>query len=209
MTKKITLLIADNQILTREGLISVLTALTDINIIGIATTAAELEDMISRFKPDVIIMDYHFTIPDKKDGNHLFYPSHTVLLSNSTDKDEIQQIIKDGAKVYLSKNCSSDELIKAVHAAAKGLDFFCAHTIQKLLEGTLAVEKTDEIPQHSSLEIEIIHLIAEGITNKEIAEKLFLSIHTIKTHRKNIIKKLGFSFKNTTELSSLIKLQKR
>jgi DNA-binding CsgD family transcriptional regulator len=71
----------------------------------------------------------------------------------------------------------------------------------------LLPEKDDTIPQLSSRETELIHLIAEDLTNKEIADKLFLSVHTIKTHRKNIIKKLGFSFKNTTKLAQLINKQ--
>jgi len=81
--------------------------------------------------------------------------------------------------------------------------FFCKNTFETLFGNKLIPEQA-EVSQLSPRELEIIRLIAEGMTNNEIAEKLYLSFHTVKTHRKNIIKKLGFSFKNTAEFASFI-----
>lgn len=204
----INLLIADNQILTREGLKATLANIVDINIIGTASYAIELEQLLFTFKPGVIILDpnynQRFTVADIKNIKLNHSNTRILVLSNRQSRDEIQTLIDLGIKNYVFKGCSREELVHAIYSTAKGEQFFCKNTFQMLFGNKLLPEKDDNVPRLSSRETELIHLIAEGLTNKEIAEKLFLSVHTIKTHRKNIIKKLGFSFKNTTGLAQLL-----
>jgi two-component system NarL family response regulator len=193
----IKVIIADNQILTREGIIAILTAVKDIDIVGIVATGVELEQLIIKNKPDVILMDENFTadlnIYKKLTGSRL------LILSNNQSKEAILEVINGGIKNYIFKQCSRDEVIQAIYATAKGEQFFCENTLRSIL-GDRPENQGDENPQLSLREEEIVQLIAAGMTNKEIADKLFLSIHTIKTHRKNIIKKLGFTFKNAADL---------
>jgi DNA-binding NarL/FixJ family response regulator len=205
----IKVLIADNQVLTNQGITTLLSTISDIRIIGKAIDVIELEQMIIKLKPDVVIIDHdysnHFDIQDLKNIHTEFSASHILVLSNRQHKQEILELLEHGIKNYLSKMCSRDELLQAVYAAAKNELYLCPATT-KTVYGDELSQTNIEIPELSSRETEIIHLIAEGLTNKEIADKLFLSFHTIKSHRKNIIKKLGFSFKNAAELSSLIQL---
>jgi DNA-binding NarL/FixJ family response regulator len=207
----IDVLIADNQPLTREGVKATLANIVDINIIGTVAYSIELEQLLITRKPRVIILDpnynQRFTAADIKNIKLKHSNTRVLVLSNRQSREEIQTLIDLGIKNYVFKECSREELVHAIYSAAKGEQFFCKNTFQTLFGNKLLPEKDDNIPQLSSRETELIHLIAEGLTNKEIADKLFLSVHTIKTHRKNIIKKLGFSFKNTTELAQLINKQ--
>lgn len=204
----IDVLIADNQTLTREGIKATLTNIVDINIIGSAAYSIELEQLIIKHQPKVVILDpnysQRFTVDDIKKIRLKHGTVRILVLSNRQNRESIQELIDLGIKNYVFKECSREELVHAIYSAAKGEQFFCKNTFETLFGNKLLPEKDDTLPQLSSRETELIHLIAEGLTNKEIAEKLFLSVHTIKTHRKNIIKKLGFTFKNTAELSLLL-----
>lgn len=198
----INLLVADNQPLTREGCVAVLSATPNINITGFPTTRAELKEQITILKPHVVIIDHYF---DDQFGNNfiaelsgLFKSTHILVLSDNQNRDEIVALSEHGIN-YISKRCNRTEVIEAVNATAKGQPYFC-NSIQQILQPLPTVT----LPQLSVREAEIVQLIADGLTNKDIADRLYISIHTIKTHRKNIIKKLGFTFKNAAELTSLI-----
>jgi len=204
----IDVLIADNQTLTREGVKATLANIVDINIAGTAAYPIELEQLLINRKPRVVILDPNynrrFTNEDINNIKLKHSNVRVLVLSNRQSREDIQTVIDLGIKNYVFKECSREELVHAIYSAAKGEQFFCKNTFETLFGNKLLPEKDDSTPQLSSRETELIHLIAEGLTNKEIADKLFLSIHTVKTHRKNIIRKLGFSFKNTTELSQLL-----
>lgn len=200
----INLLIADNQILTREGLIAILSDYRNIHIIGSVSTLAELEQLLAGIRPEVIIMDIqHFSVSEILDIRSR-YNVQILILSNRQHKNEILQAIEHGIKNYIFKECSTQEITDAIHATAKGEQFFCERTMQTLFGHKLPPKKVDGMPLLSYRETEIVQLIAEGMANKDIAEKLYLSVHTIKTHRKNIIKKLGFTFKHASELILLL-----
>ena len=204
----IDIVIADNQTLTREGIKATLANIVDINVAGTAAYPIELEQLLINRKPRVVIVDpnynQRFTIADISNIKLKHSNVRVLVLSNRKSREDIQTVIDLGVKNYVSKECSREELVHAIYSAAKGEQFFCKKTFETLFGSKLLPEKDDNIPQLSSRETELIHLIAEGLTNKEIADRLFLSVHTIKTHRKNIIRKLGFSFKNTTELAQLL-----
>jgi DNA-binding NarL/FixJ family response regulator len=200
----INIVIADNQKLTQEGIKSMLADIVDIKVTGIAKSSVELQEMILNLKPQVIIMDhdynYRFTINDIKDIQDQHQSIRILVLTNRQPRNKVLEVINLGIKNYVFKECSREELVTAVYTTANGEQFFCKNTFETLFGNKLLPERLDTASQLSSRETEIIQLIAAGMTNKEIAEKLFLSIHTIKTHRKNIIKKIGFTFKNAADL---------
>lgn len=203
----INLIIADNQVLTREGLIALLADIDNINITGIADTPAQLKAMLAHLKPDVIVMDidvHNFSIGDVKDVQEGFSLTQVLILSNRKQKNEILEVVNEGLKNFVGKTCTRDELIDAIYATAKGEQYFCESTMKTLFGDKLPGKKVEGLPVLSSRETEIVNLIAEGKQNKDIADQLFLSVHTVRTHRKNIIKKLGFTFKNAAELVLLI-----
>lgn len=197
----IDILIADNQELTREGIKMVLSGRADLRIAGQAVDIAELEEQIKALKPQVVIIDHnyrdHFNADDIKAVHLKFSKSRLLIISNIQNREEILNLIDHGIQNYVFKECSSDELVAAVYATAKGEQFFCGDTLQTIAGDLPAA---DEQPNLSIRETEVVQLVAAGLTNKEIAAKLYLSIHTVKTHRKNIIKKLGFTFKNAADL---------
>lgn len=200
--------IADNQLLTREGISAVLAPFKDIHVLGYASTADRLDQMIRQSEPKVVIVDHDFNhdfgIEDIKNISARFNFTNVLVLSNNPNRGTIIELIEHGIKNHITKYCQKDELVDAVYATAKGVEYFC-EDISKILFGDKQILLTAEnTPPLSSRETEIIHLIAKGLTNKDIADKLYLSVHTIKTHRKNIIKKLGFTFKNAAELVMLI-----
>ena len=205
----IDIIIADNQVLTREGLKATLSGIIDIQVTGYITHGAELQQMPTAINPVVVLIDpnynHRLTAEDIKAIRSTYSSARILVLSNRKSKEEITALLDLGIKNYVSKECSKEELVRAIYATAKGEQFFCTQTFEALFGGKLIAQKGDLITQLSPREKELLYLIAEGLTNKEIAEKLFLSVHTIKTHRKNIIKKLGFTFKNVAELAHLLK----
>jgi DNA-binding NarL/FixJ family response regulator len=198
------ILLCDNQLLTHEGLISIISGTNGLSIIGEAKNSFELELLIPKLKPAVIIIDPYygnsFTVTDVKNILAQFTFTKILVLSNQQSKEEILDLINSGAKHYVSKECSHEDIILAIYATAKDEQFYCKNTIATLFGEQLQLKENETASSLSARETEIIRLIAAGMTNKEIAEKLYLSIHTIKTHRKNIIKKLGFTFKNAADL---------
>jgi two-component system NarL family response regulator len=205
----IDVIIADNQVLTQEGIKIMLSGILDIRIVGIANSAAELERMTHLHKPQVIIADpnydNHLTPADIEKINSGFDFARVLILTNRRSKNEIQQVLNLGIKNHVFKECSREELVQAIYATASRKQFYCKYTFETLFGSKLITEKK-EIPALSPRETELVHLIAEGLTNNEIAAKLFLSVHTVKTHRKNIIKKLGFTFKNIADIAAVIQV---
>ena len=187
--------IADNQELVREGLIAILADVSDIHVVGKASTTTELSQLIKSHKPDVIIIDDDFgsEIIDR------YKNSNFLILSNNQSREAIVRLINNGIKNYIFKKCSRKEIIEAVYATAKGETFFCEQTLG-VIKGGQDVTVVNSVASLTYRELEIAQLIANGMTTKDIAGKLFLSADTIKTHRKNIIKKLGFTFKHASEL---------
>ena len=201
------IIIADNQALTREGMIAVLANTKGLKLYGTASTRTELEEIMVNHSAEILIIDPYynnqFCIGDLKKilkENSL----KILILSNRQSKTEITDAINLGIKNYIFKESGLDEIITAIIATAKSEVFYCEKTMQTLFGHPLPPKKVDGAPLLSYRETEIVQLIADGMANKEIAEKLYLSIHTIKTHRKNIIKKLGFTFKHASELILLL-----
>lgn len=204
----IDILIADNQTLTREGTIAILNPLKNIHVQGFATSPALLNQMVQEFEPKLVILDpdfdTDFNLEDIKNIKASFSFTNVLVLSNNIQRNAILEVIEGSATSYISKNCSKGEFIDAVYTSARGEAYFCKKVSKVLFGDKVPRTEGAETPLLSSRETEIIHLIARGLTNKDIADKLYLSVHTIKTHRKNIIKKLGFTFKNAAELVLLI-----
>jgi DNA-binding NarL/FixJ family response regulator len=202
----INILIADNQVITREGIKSMLADIVDMRVTGCVKSRAELEQKIASQPPQVIIIDPNdnqcFTIADIIYLYKQYPLLHILVLTNKQPKAKVLAVLDTGIKNHVFKACSREELVTAIYKTANGAQFFCQNTFESLFGNKLLPEREEPVAVLSSRENEIIQLIAAGKTNKEIAGTLFLSIHTIKTHRKNIIKKIGFTFKNAADLMS-------
>lgn len=198
----ISIAIAEPHYLIVEGLKSIASSVNFFNLCGIANDISELDDILRTHKPNVLIMDYacdSFSIEDLKMVKKIS-PATTILaLTHHVSQSTINLALKAGICSHVLKDCGKEEIIEAIEATSKQQRFFCSKVLDTLSakEGESKKESTEfsstvcDGLNISEREIEIIRMIAEGFSNKEIAEKLFLSNHTVNTHRKNIMNKLG------------------
>lgn len=191
--------IVDDHYMVIEGIRSLLQNETDIEWLGHAMNAASCLAFLHNQLTDIILMDIN--LPDKsgidlcKEVNEK-YPSVFVIgLSTFNQQSFIQKMMEHGASGYVLKNATQEELMEAIHIVAKGKTYF-SH------EAALSLRKNNsgEIPILTRREKEVLELIAEGHTNNEIATKLFISVTTVDTHRKNLLAKF-----NAKNIASLIK----
>ncbi|MDG1035713.1 MAG: response regulator transcription factor [Crocinitomicaceae bacterium] len=196
--------IADSNELIRLGLRVLLNTELQVTIVGEANRSCELLELLGAFDVDVVIIDFTssgFDINDLSQIKRNFPNVGMLAVTPDQSAQVLVDALRSGITSYVKKDCSFPEIIEAVNETKNGNMFFCGQILETISEANLDVEDIDidafscEAVVISKREGEIITFIAEGYTNTQIAEKLFLSAHTINTHRKNIMSKLGV--KNT------------
>jgi len=195
-TSAINLVLADAQPVFRAGIKSLLAAHEDLHVICEAGNTTELLPALKLYKPDILILDYN---PSYFNGEELAtvlleQPDCKVIIISSQEKKwNIFKSLEFNVYCYLTKECGTQDVYTAIRAAAKGEKFFCTFILNILLgDKTVPVKTKSHQPGClTERECEIVKLVAQGKVNKEIASELHLSPHTIHTHRKNIMKKLG------------------
>lgn len=206
-SSKIRVIIADSNLLIRIGLNTILSKESDFEIVGEAESERNLKVLLSQSEADILLIDFTSskfsmeTIPAVLS----VYPSvQVVAITPDQEGLTIVNALKAGVKSYVKKDCDLNEIVSSVRDTAKGNKFFCGQILNTIRQVDIDPESDDfehfscEPIKLSDREQEIITLIAEGHTNTTIAEKLFLSPHTVNTHRKNIMQKLGV--KNTASI---------
>jgi len=193
-------IIADHSDLARIGLKTIFKKNKEIKVIGEALTNDELLEMTATLQPDVIIIDYtakNFDIEVVSKCKSLFSSVRFVAITPLQSAEVIINAIKNGINSYIKKDCDEQEILDSIPCTAKGEKFFCGRILETIQRNEINIEhieyeKLSCLPVSlSQRELEIIQLITEGHTNGIIAEKLFISTHTVNTHRKNIMGKLG------------------
>lgn len=196
---QITVIIADDHTIVRSGVRMLLEAESDFNVVGEALNGLEALELAETLNPDVILMD--ITMP-KMDGLEATrqiktrFPSINVLVLTMHRSDEyLFEMLKAGASGYILKGAKTSELINAVRVVHRGEVFLYPSMTQKLVKGYLQLAEwdADADPSLSPREKEIFSLLAEGYSNKEIAEKLVISPSTVHSHRGNLMEKLGLT----------------
>jgi len=187
--------IADPVFLVREGFKRVVENIKDVAIKGEITKGTEFWTKLKLLRPDLLVLDYDHPdfveIEELKKIDEISHGTKVLIISNHGNKENILKVIKSGALGYLTKECGKEELLDALEALSRGEKFFCNKILDVILEKHLIEDKDDcKSASLSEREIELIKLAVKGFSNKEIADKLFLSIHTVYTHRKNIMRKL-------------------
>jgi DNA-binding NarL/FixJ family response regulator len=192
--------ITDDHYMIVEGIRSLLQHEDGIEWMGHAMTAASCHAFLQQQQPDVILMD--ISLPDKsgidlcKEVKAKYPAIHILGLSSFNQQSFIQKMLENGASGYVLKNATREELIEAIEAVMRG-ETFLSHEAA----ATIKRNEASKIPVITRREKEVLALIAEGLTNSEIAEKLFISTTTVDTHRKNLLSK--FEVKNTATLIRL------
>lgn len=195
----INIIIADDHEMFRDGFKLMLTKQPDIHLLGEAENGKELLQMTEALKPDVVVTDIKMPIMDgieaaKKISE--FFPDIGIIGLSMFDEDDlIIDMLEAGAKGYLLKNSNKDQIAEAIKTVYNGDPYYCKTTSRKL---TQMIAKSRFNPykktikaEFSEREKEIIEMICREMTNKEIAEKLFLSVRTVEGHRLNILEKMN------------------
>lgn len=194
------ILLADDHKVVLLGLQALLDTVPHFSVVGEARSVAEVIDQTRRCRPDVVIMDVR--LPDGsgieacRNIRSLWPTTRVIMLTSYPDEDAVIASIMAGAAGYLLKQADPERLIEAVDIVARGgllLDPSVTETVLSWMRRLGAPGGGSSLLTLSEQERRILPLIAEGKTNREIAETLFLSEHTIKTHVSNILRKLQVS----------------
>ena len=188
--------IADDQASVREGLVLLLGGLPGIDVVGAAADGEQALELVAEYQPDVILLDLHMPVLDGIGATRRLVAEHPgvaiVVLTTYVDDTSVLEALRAGARSYLTKDADRTDIAQALRAAAGGLAVFDPRVHATLLAATSPAAASPDPPDGlTQREVEILGLIARGLTNGEIAERLFLSSHTIKTHINRIFAKTG------------------
>ncbi len=202
---KIRVMLADDHKIFREGVRSILDREKDIEVVGEAANGHEVIEKIESLNVDVLVLDIDIGTPGGIEITEIISRNHPdvkiLILSMMGLHDFVIQALEKGAIGFLLKNTGKDEVLTAIRSVSKGDSYFSrevsAILIEQLHKPAYSRKKMSDIPI-SPREIEVLKLIAQEYSNPEIARKLFISIRTVDTHRRNLLEKLGA--KNTAGL---------
>ena len=193
--EKITIVLADDHDILMDGIESILNDSAHLQVVGKASSATAAEDLVQKLQPDLLLTDISMGevsgLSLTKNIMQKFPQTKIIVLSMHDDMQHVSSLLEAGALGYLLKNVKQPELFEAIEHVMAGRQY-----IQQMLAGsyTRFNQQKKEGRKNSQLtprEIEIIKLIANEMTSAEISRELFLSEHTVETHRKNIIRKTG------------------
>lgn len=194
--KDIRILLVDDHQIIIDGLRALLDSTEGVRVVSVSDNGKNAIDLLKVIDVDVVLMDIDMPIMNGLDAAKIIKEKHpnikVIMLSMHSEKAMIKDLIKIGIDGYLLKNSSKEELINAIVKVSDGGQFFSSDVTLSLLDDD-KMDIRDNCSKGISLtnrEIEIIKLIAEGYTNKEIGEQLFISHRTVDTHRTNLMKKL-------------------
>ena len=205
----IRVVIADDHHLVRQGIRALLEKAGDIEIVGEAADGQEAIELVQRLLPDVLVIDIAMPRLNGVEAvgrlRGLGVKTRALILSMYSDATLVRQALHNGAKGYLLKRAVSEELLLAVRAVSRG-DTFLSPEVAGPLLNALAnshgrVEEREPLDQLTSREREVLQLIAEGNTNRQIAKSLDLSEKTVEKHRGNLMTKL-----NVHDTAGLVRL---
>ncbi len=198
--KKISVLLAEDHVVVRQGLRALLLAEADIEVVGEAGNGRQATSMTRELRPDVIVMDIAMPMLNGLEATRQIVgeglPTRVLILSSYADDEYVHQLTEAGASGYLVKQSAASELIKAVREVAKGNAYFSPSILKRLLElyresyvkSTAATQRNDHL---TSREQEVLQMVAEGSVNKQIASVLSLSVKTVEKHRQQLMDKLN------------------
>jgi DNA-binding NarL/FixJ family response regulator len=197
--RKIRILLADDHKLMRSGLRVLLEQQPDLTVVGEGSDGREAVTLANTLKPDVLVMDIGMPSLNGIEAALQITQIHpqiaVVMLSMHSDESYVLRALKAGAKGYLLKDSAESELIRAVHAVAEGKSFFSPAVSKVLLDDYVRKLKRsgtdDPYDLLTAREREVLQLVAEGKSNKDVAGILNLSVYTVETHRANIMEKLN------------------
>ncbi len=201
MSIPIKILLADDHTIVRQGLARLLEDQTDLRVVGEATDGRMALEKATALKPDLVIMDIAMPLMNgieaAKRIRKQLPETKILILSMYSHEHYIHELLETGISGYLLKDSSGRDIISAIKAAMKGETFLSPSISKKVVESYLSPRKSSSMEERykqlSNREREVFQLIAEGHSTKRIGEMLYVSVSTVKSHKGNIMEKLGIS----------------
>ncbi|MBI3195525.1 MAG: response regulator transcription factor [Ignavibacteriae bacterium] len=198
-SSKIKVLIVDDHHVVRAGIVALLNNQPDIQVVGEAEDGLDAIEKVRALSPNIVLMDISMPNMNGIEATYRIKKHHAgvnvLVLTQYENEEYIKRVLQCGASGYILKNSLTGDLLKAIRTVHSGEQFFTP-AISKIIIDSFV--KQSNIPDYKVKEIEltprereILQLIAEGNTNQQIADKLFISVRTVEFHRANIIEKLG------------------
>ena len=186
------ILVVDDQRLVREGLTALLELVDDLQLVAVAEDGAQAIALVDEHRPDVVLMDLRMPVMDGVEATRRIRRDHPdveiVVLTTHADDDSILAALRAGARGYLTKDAGVAEIARAVAAAAAGQALLDPQVQVRLLQGLTADRSPGPLTER---ETEVLALIAGGLSNAEIAQRLVISTATVKSHINSIFAKTG------------------
>jgi DNA-binding NarL/FixJ family response regulator len=193
-------LVADDQTVVREGIVTLLGLLPEVEVVGAAVDGEDAVRLVAELAPDVVLMDLRMPRCDGVEATRRIRDEHpgtqVVVLTTFADDESLFPALKAGARGYLTKDAGGDEIVRAVHSVLSG-DAGLSPSIQRRLLERLSEPEPEPVepagpPDGLTLrESEVLILIADGLSNHEISRRLHVSTTTVKTHINNLFAKTG------------------
>ena len=193
----IRVLLSSKHKVVSEGIAAVLRTHHDMNLVGISENTERTQALCDETHPDVVLIGIHSNGVQERDLmqklSHASAPRHIVAYSSESDRHGIIEILDAGAKAYVSTTSSIDELMSTIRAAAAGRTFLCQSAASQMMESVRQSRSGDSaVRSHlGGREEQVLRLIADGYSSKEIARNLQIAPSTVEVHRRNIMRKVG------------------
>ena len=191
------IVIADDHVVVRRGLEMLLNYQHDIEVVGVAGDGQQAYELVGELHPDIILLD--ISMPPGESGIvsagriHMDYPdTKIIMVTMYDDREYLMYTIQSGASGYILKNAPEEELLEAIRTVYNGGVYISKEMVPYLVQGFVQrhEEKKGSYLELSAREVEVLILIAKGYGNKEISDKLFLSVKTVESYKSKIMTKL-------------------
>ncbi|MBD0707688.1 DNA-binding response regulator [Streptomyces sp. CBMA291] len=190
--------VADDQAVVREGIVMLLTLLPGVEVVGAARDGEEAVELTAGLSPDVVLMDLRMPRCDGVEATRRIRERHpgteVVVLTTYADDDSLFPALRAGARGYLTKDADGEEILRALRDVTDGRAGLSPTVQRRLIEQLMEAPAGPPVPQAEGLterETEVITLVADGLSNQEIATRLRISTATVKTHINNLFAKTG------------------
>jgi len=185
---KVRVLVADDHPVVRQGIMANVKPQGDMTVVAEAGDGVEALELIKEQLPDVVMLDLRMPRMDGldvlKEVNKSRLPCKVIIMTTFDSEEDVQRAMKAGARGYLLKDSTQEEILDAIRRVSLGETYLPARIVQKVAEGMRK-------PELSPREVEVLQWVAAGKSNKEIGAQLFIAEGTVKTHMKNVLEKLA------------------